>query len=84
MLLQFQPTPLYSRSWAQQGTGRKLTGFNLASILTTTPNALLADVHDRKPVNLPVEHYDLWLAPSVKTNLVKNDDPECAEELKQA
>jgi putative SOS response-associated peptidase YedK len=33
------------------------------SILTTTPNALLADVHDRMPVILPPEHYDLWLDP---------------------
>jgi putative SOS response-associated peptidase YedK len=33
------------------------------SILTTTPNALLADVHDRMPVILNPEHYDLWLDP---------------------
>jgi putative SOS response-associated peptidase YedK len=33
------------------------------SILTTTPNALLADVHDRMPVILSPEHYDLWLDP---------------------
>ena len=78
------------------------------SILTTTPNALLADIHDRMPVILPVENYDLWLDPgfkitddlrellrpyepslmkrhpvSTRVNLVKNDDPECAVELKQ-
>jgi putative SOS response-associated peptidase YedK len=35
-------------------------------ILTTTPNALLADVHDRMPVVLPLEHYDLWLDPGFK------------------
>jgi putative SOS response-associated peptidase YedK len=77
-------------------------------ILTTTPNALLADVHDRMPVILPLEHYDLWLDPgfkstddlrellrpyepslmkrypvSTRVNLVKNDDPDCAVELKQ-
>ena len=33
------------------------------SILTTTPNALLADAHDRMPVILSPEHYDLWLDP---------------------
>jgi putative SOS response-associated peptidase YedK len=33
------------------------------SILTTTPNALLADVHDRMPVILRPEHYDWWLNP---------------------
>jgi putative SOS response-associated peptidase YedK len=77
------------------------------SIITTTPNALLADVHDRMPVILPVDDYDLWLDPgfkhtddlkellrpydatlmrrypvSTRVNLVKNDDPECAMELK--
>jgi putative SOS response-associated peptidase YedK len=31
------------------------------SILTTTPNALLADMHDRMPVILRPENYDLWL-----------------------
>jgi putative SOS response-associated peptidase YedK len=33
------------------------------SIITTTPNALCQDVHDRMPVILPDEHYDLWLDP---------------------
>ena len=31
------------------------------SILTTTPNSLLADIHNRMPVILRPEHYDLWL-----------------------
>jgi putative SOS response-associated peptidase YedK len=78
------------------------------SILTTTPNLLCADVHDRMPVILPVGHYDLWLDPGFKgtddlkellhpfeaklmkrypvntrVNLVRNDDPECAVELKE-
>lgn len=34
------------------------------SIITTTPNSLLADVHDRMPVILPEEDYELWLDPS--------------------
>src|SRR5258706_12216418 len=33
------------------------------TIITTTPNALLADIHDRMPVILPREAYDQWLAP---------------------
>lgn len=33
------------------------------SILTTTPNTLLADIHDRMPVILQDEDYDLWLDP---------------------
>ena len=36
------------------------------TILTTTPNSLLADVHDRMPVILRQESYDLWLDPGVK------------------
>jgi putative SOS response-associated peptidase YedK len=36
------------------------------SILTTTPNSLLADMRDRMPVILRPEHYDLWLDPGFK------------------
>jgi len=35
------------------------------TILTTTPNSLVADVHDRMPVILKPEDYDLWLDPGV-------------------
>jgi putative SOS response-associated peptidase YedK len=35
-------------------------------IITTTPNALLADVHDRMPVILPDDAYDLWLDPGME------------------
>lgn len=33
------------------------------SILTTTPNDLVRDIHDRMPVILPPDNYDLWLDP---------------------
>jgi putative SOS response-associated peptidase YedK len=33
------------------------------SILTTTPNAVTAAVHDRMPVILGRDNYDLWLDP---------------------
>jgi putative SOS response-associated peptidase YedK len=33
------------------------------SIITTRPNDLLADVHDRMPVILPDDVYDMWLDP---------------------
>ena len=33
------------------------------SILTTPPNRLLEDVHDRMPAILPPEHYEVWLDP---------------------
>jgi len=36
------------------------------SILTTTPNAVTAVVHDRMPVILDVDSYDLWLDPGMK------------------
>lgn len=34
------------------------------SILTTSPNKLLADIHDRMPVIMPPDTYDLWLDPA--------------------
>ena len=35
------------------------------SILTTTANALTSAVHDRMPVILPLDAYDLWLDPGL-------------------
>lgn len=42
------------------------TALETCTILTTTPNQLLADVHDRMPVILPAESYDLWLDPGFR------------------
>jgi len=36
------------------------------SILTTTPNAVTAAVHDRMPVILDPDGYDLWLDPGMQ------------------
>jgi putative SOS response-associated peptidase YedK len=36
------------------------------SILTTTPNAVTSEVHDRMPVILDPESYDLWLDPGMQ------------------
>jgi len=36
------------------------------SILTTTPNAVTAAVHDRMPVILDPDRYELWLDPGMK------------------
>jgi putative SOS response-associated peptidase YedK len=36
------------------------------AILTTSPNELLRDVHDRMPVILRSEQYSLWLTPSAR------------------
>ena len=38
------------------------------SILTTTPNAVTSSVHDRMPVILAADSYDLWLDPGM-TNI---------------
>src|SRR5882672_11559582 len=50
------------------------------SVLTTQPNALVADVHDRMPAILKPEDYDLWLDPGVRdaavvTECLKPFDP---------
>src|SRR5271170_2566399 len=49
------------------------------SILTTTPNAVTSPVHDRMPVILDRDSYDLWLDPSMSdvsaaTDLLKPYD----------
>jgi putative SOS response-associated peptidase YedK len=46
------------------------------SILTTTPNAVTAAVHDRMPVILDPDGYDLWLDPGMR-------DAAAASELLQ-
>ena len=38
------------------------------AILTTSPNELLADVHDRMPVILRPEHYSMWLTAPASTS----------------
>ena len=50
------------------------------SILTTTPNAVTAVVHDRMPVILDPDGYDLWLDPGMQnvaevSDLLKPYDP---------
>jgi putative SOS response-associated peptidase YedK len=35
------------------------------TILTTGPNSLVADIHDRMPVIVPPDKYDQWLDPDV-------------------
>jgi putative SOS response-associated peptidase YedK len=50
------------------------------SILTTTPNAVTSAVHDRMPVILDPDNYDLWLDPGMQnaaavSELLKPLDP---------
>ncbi len=43
------------------------------SILTTTPNAVTSAVHDRMPVILNPDNYDLWLDPGLKDAALVSD-----------
>jgi putative SOS response-associated peptidase YedK len=43
------------------------------SILTTTPNAVTSAVHDRMPVILDPDSYDLWLDPSMRDVAAASD-----------
>ena len=42
------------------------TWIKTCSILTTTPNAVTSVVHDRMPVILDPDSYDLWLDPGMR------------------
>lgn len=53
------------------------------AMITTDANELLSPVHDRMPVILHEEHYELWLDPQVpSTELKKLLDPYPSEEMK--
>ena len=39
------------------------------TIITTEPNDLMAPIHNRMPVILPPDAYDLWLDPAERTDL---------------
>jgi putative SOS response-associated peptidase YedK len=43
------------------------------SILTTTPNAVTSGVHDRMPVILDPEKYDLWLDPGMQNVIAASE-----------
>jgi len=43
------------------------------SILTTTPNAVTSSVHDRMPVVLRREDFDLWLDPGMKDDAMVSE-----------
>ncbi|MGB8725633.1 MAG: SOS response-associated peptidase [Terriglobales bacterium] len=48
-------------------TGGSGNAVETCSILTTTPNAVTAAVHDRMPVILDPDGYDLWLDPGMRS-----------------
>src|SRR5580704_10583065 len=49
------------------------TWVKTCSILTTTPNAVTSAVHDRMPVILHPDSYDLWLDPGMNNVAVATD-----------
>ncbi len=50
-------------TWAPRGTAI----MNTCTIITTTPNSIIESIHDRMPVILKPEHYDLWLDRSAQS-----------------
>jgi len=56
-------------SW-DDPTGKPL---ETCSILTTTPNAITAPVHDRVPVILDPQCYELWLDPGLTETIVVSE-----------
>lgn len=53
------------------------------AILTTTPNKLLKDVHDRMPAILGSEHWYNWLNPSAKPDISRMLSPYDAMQMKR-
>ena len=52
-------------SWKDASRKTKTMTIETCSILTTTPNAVTSTVHDRMPVILESDNYDLWLDPGM-------------------
>jgi len=43
------------------------------TIITTIPNSLVAPIHDRMPVILPIDKYSIWLDPSPQSSKTFQD-----------
>jgi putative SOS response-associated peptidase YedK len=61
----FEFAGLWDRWQASDGTP-----VETCTILTTTPNELLAGVHNRMPVILPRDVYHTWLDPGIQDETV--------------
>ena len=51
------------------------------TIITTEPNDLMAPIHNRMPVILPANAYNLWLDPAERTDLQELLIPYSAQEM---
>jgi putative SOS response-associated peptidase YedK len=47
--------------WKNKETEEEIPSF---SIITTTPNKLMSEIHNRMPVILPEKHFEQWLDPN--------------------
>jgi putative SOS response-associated peptidase YedK len=56
--------PLFVKTPADETTGQRR--LDSATIITTSANELSAHIHDRMPVILHPDHYELWLNPTTK------------------
>ena len=73
--------PLFSKIPADEtGSDPRLES---ATIITTVANEIAAPIHDRMPVLLHPDHYDLWLNPAVsdQTKLLSLLRPYPSDEL---
>jgi putative SOS response-associated peptidase YedK len=57
---------LHLLAYGTAGKTQAGNGSRRVSILTTIPNAVTASVHDRMPVILHPDNYDLWLDPGMQ------------------
>ncbi|MDY7108582.1 MAG: SOS response-associated peptidase [Planctomycetota bacterium] len=57
---------LWERWEPPEGEGEETEPVESFTILTTTPNAVMKKLHDRMPVIIPREAYDLWLDETVQ------------------
>lgn len=59
-----------------------LEPLNTCTIMTTEPNALLSEIHNRMPVIIEQQQYDLWLDPQAnRSELLDLLKPAMASEL---
>ena len=52
------------------------------TVITTSANSLVADIHDRMPVILPIDRYDMWLDPAFEDQDALQDLLEPFDESK--
>ncbi|MGA9998107.1 MAG: SOS response-associated peptidase [Pyrinomonadaceae bacterium] len=57
----------------ERWAGHEEGGVETCTIITTTPNELLAQVHDRMPVILPPEVYSMWLDEEVRNGEMRKE-----------